>query len=183
MLYAICGNKRHGKDSIADVLVKHHQFRKDSFARPMKEACSIIFGWDLDFMEKHKEDIDPSFGISPRQALMLLGTEFGQHMLCEKYPQFKEITGRKLWAKRVLASYNCQASNKRLVISDLRFPHEAEVVREKGGKIIRVYRYSWPVDLSHESESAVEDVRFDYFIPNNGSLADLEMNVLNLIPV
>lgn len=183
MLYAICGNKRHGKDSIADVLVKHYQFRKDSFARPMKEACSIIFGWDLDFMEKHKEDIDPSLGISPRQALMLLGTEFGQHMLCEKYPQFKEITGRKLWAKRVLDAYRSEKPSERLVISDLRFPHEAEVVREKGGKVIRVIRPRWPVDLSHESESAVDSVPYDYLISNSGSLTDLEKKVLDLIPV
>lgn len=183
MLYAVCGHKRHGKDSVADVLVKHYWFRKDSFARPMKEACSIIFGWSPEIMEKYKEDIDPSLGISPRQALMLLGTEFGQHMLCERYPQFKEITGRKLWVKRALATYRADNPSDRLVISDLRFPHEAEVVREKGGKIIKVFSYSIPMDLSHESESAIEDVRFDYFLLNDGSLADLEMKVLDLIPV
>jgi hypothetical protein len=149
----------------------------------MKEACSIIFGWDLDFMDKHKEDADPSLGISPRQALMLLGTEFGQHMLCEKYPQFKETTGRKLWAKRVLATYRSEKPTDRLVISDLRFPHEAEAVREKGGKVIRVIRPQWPVDLSHESESAVDSVPYDYLISNSGSLTDLEMKVLDLIPV
>lgn len=183
MLYAVCGNKRHGKDSVADVLVKHHQFRKDSFARPMKEACSIIFGWSLEIMEKYKEDVDPSLGISPRQALMLLGTEFGQHMLCEKYPEFKATTGRKLWAKRVLAPYRSTDPSDRLVISDLRFPHEAEVVREKGGKVIRVIRPQWPVDLAHESESAVDSVPYDYLISNSGSLVDLEMKVLALIPV
>lgn len=179
MLFAICGHKRHGKDSIADVLVAHFRFRKDQFARPMKEACAIIFGWSPEIMERYKEDIDPRLGISPRQALMLLGTEFGQYMLCEKYPQFKETTGRKLWVKRTLATY-LPAQN--LVISDLRFPHEAEEVRAKGGKIIRVIRPEIPVDNSHESESAVALIESDYTIINDGTLYDLETRVLNTIP-
>jgi len=175
MLFAICGHKRHGKDSIADVLVAHFGFRKDQFARPMKEACSAIFGWSAEYIENEKETIDPRWGISPRQALMLLGTEWGQYMLSGEFPEFKRITGRKLWARRTLDLYN---PSENLVISDMRFPHEAEEVRERGGKIIRVIRPTFPTDLSHESEKAVGDIQADIYVCNGGTLQDLRDGVI-----
>lgn len=175
MLIGITGYARHGKDSVADVLVKRYGYTKTSFAKPMKEAVCAVFDWTMEHIENHKEEVDLRWGISPRQALTLLGTEFGQFMLCEKYPQFKKSTGRRLWVKRALCNYK---QGDKLVISDLRFPHEEEYIRELGGKIIKVERPGYPVNLDHESERCVLLVKSDFLIKNDRTLDEMHDNII-----
>lgn len=62
----------------------------------------------------------------------------------------------------------------------MRFPHEAEAVRERGGFIIRVNR-DYEVDLSHESERAVNEINPDFVINNLGTLIDLEWQVCDMM--
>jgi hypothetical protein len=70
------------------------------------------------------------------------------------------------------------------IITDMRFPNEMEVVKEKGGITIRVVRphgYTNPhtgeykeMPLSyHPSETALDDSVFDYEIINDGEIVDL----------
>jgi len=173
MIIGICGHKRHGKDSIADVLVKLYGYDKRSLADPMKEACMVIFGWSWEHVYGELKDvIDPAWGISPRQALQTIGTEWGQYSL-QQFPQFKETTGRGLWVKSLMTTITGNTA-----IADVRFPHEVDTIREKGGKIIMVRRPGYPVDLTHESESAIELIQPDYVIRNGGTLDDLEEYVI-----
>jgi hypothetical protein len=175
MIIGITGYARHGKDSTADIIVKHMGFRKYALADVMKDACRVIFGWD----DRHlygdlKDVVDPAFGISPRHALQSLGTEWGQYEL-SKYDSFSKTTGRKLWVNSLLAKIDGNA-----VISDVRFPHEADAIRAKGGTIIMVKR-DWPEDHAHESERSIADIIPDYVIRNVGTLADLEWQVCDLL--
>ena len=175
MIIGITGHARHGKDSTADIIVSHFGYRKHSLADVMKEACRVIFGWtDKHLYGELKEVIDPRYGISPRHALQTLGTEWGQYKLSE-YDSFKETTGRKLWVNSLLNRVHGDT-----VISDVRFPHEAEAIRERGGFIIRVNR-DYPVDLTHESERAVDDIEPDFFVDNFGTLSDLEILVVSML--
>lgn len=175
MIIGIAGHARHGKDSTADIIVNHLGYRKYALADAMKEACRVIFGWD----DRHlygalKDIVDPAFGISPRHALQSLGTQWGQWEL-SKYDSFSETTGRKLWVNSLLCKIYDNA-----VVSDVRFPHEAEAIRARGGIIIMVRR-PFAVDLAHESERAVEEIRPDYTIQNRGTLIDLEWLVCDLL--
>ena len=175
MIIGITGHARHGKDSTADIIVSNFGYRKHALADVMKEACRVIFGWtDAHLYGELKEVIDPRYGISPRHALQTLGTEWGQYKLSE-YDSFNEVTGRKLWVNSILNRVQGDT-----VISDVRFPHEAEAIRERGGFIIRVNR-DYPVDLSHESEQAVNKIRPDFFVDNFGTLDDLEITVKSLV--
>lgn len=175
MIIGITGHARHGKDSTADIIVKRFGFTKYALADVMKDACKVIFKWsDARLYGELKDEIDPAFGISPRHALQSLGTEWGQWELA-KYDTFKETTGRKLWVNALLARVSDDA-----VIADVRFPHEADAIREKGGIIIRVRRM-YPIDTSHESERGIEDIEADYTVNNFGSLADLEWQVYELM--
>lgn len=176
MIIGICGHARHGKDSIADILVREYLFTKRSLAEPMKEACKIIFGWTNDHVYGELKDIvDPAWGISPRQALQTLGTEWGQLTL-QQFPEFKEKTGRGLWVKSLL-----NKATGDTVIADVRFPHEVEAIKGKGGIIVMVRRPGQSVDLTHESESAMETIRADFVIRNGGTLEDLEREVIDLM--
>ena len=175
MIIGITGHARHGKDSTADILVKRFGFKKYALADVMKEACKVIFGWSDDYLYGElKDKVDPRFGISPRHALQTLGTEWGQWEL-SKYDTFKDTTGRKLWVNSLLSRVSDAA-----VIADVRFPHEAEAIRDKGGIIIMVRRM-YAVDNSHESERGIEDIDADYTVNNFGTLADLEWQVSELM--
>ena len=174
MLIGIAGHARHGKDSAADILVARYGYKKHALADVMKEACRVIFGWtDVRLYGDLKDNIDPEYGISPRHALQSLGTEWGQHKLSE-YDSFAETTGRTLWVKSLLRRVRGDT-----VISDVRFPHEVDAIRARGGIIIMVKR-EYPVDLSHESERAVILIQPDYTIHNYGTLADLEFQTCEL---
>lgn len=62
------------------------------------------------------------------------------------------------------------------IITDVRFPNEAEAIRNAGGKVIRVNRItsgSLRSDKNpHISECALDDYNFDYVIDNCGTLEE-----------
>ena len=175
MIIGIAGHARHGKDTTADFIVKHYAYKKHAFADVMKEACRVIFGWtDEHLYGSLKDVVDPEFGISPRHALQSIGTEWGQLELA-KHDAFASVTGRGLWASSLLRRVRGD-----VVISDVRFPHEAEAIRARGGTVILVRR-NYPVDLSHASERAVDQIKSDYTIHNFGTLVDLEYQTCELL--
>lgn len=68
------------------------------------------------------------------------------------------------------------------IITDVRFPNEAQAIKDKGGVIIRVDRKVDEVpyqtlEQRHPSETSLDDWRFDYYISNNGTLDRLKMKV------
>ena len=65
------------------------------------------------------------------------------------------------------------------IITDVRFPNEAQAIKDRGGIVIRVNRLdvdkfttNFPQTL-HPSETALDDYKFDHVIDNNGSLEEL----------
>lgn len=173
-IIGVTGNARHGKDTVAEYLSVRYGYSRYALAEPLKTACSILFDWTPQEMSgESKDTIDPRYGISPRQALQSLGTEWGQFGL-SRYPEFKARTGRRLWVNRLLAR---SSGEPLVVVSDVRFPHEADAILEAGGQIVMVYRDSVPVDTRHESERAVLDIRPDYVLDNCGSIEDLQRKV------
>lgn len=176
MIIGISGHARHGKDTIADFIVSRFGYHKLSLADPMKEACRVIFGWtDAHLYGNLKDVIDPVFGISPRHALQTLGTQWGQFEL-SKYDSFSQVTGRKLWVNSLLRRVHGD-----VVIADVRFPHEADAIHDKGGIVIMVRRTGYPVDMTHESESGIEDVSPDFVIRNGDGLLELEDETVKLM--
>lgn len=170
-LVALCGHARHGKDTAADYLARRYGYARYSLAAPLEAAVCELFGWDPAEIEAKKGDMDPRYGLSPRQALQALGTEYAQRSLCRLFPAFRETTGRGLWVKRLLER---SASEPLVVVSDCRFPHEEQAIHAAGGMVIRVYRPGCPIDLSHESERAVAHVHEDALAVNGGTIEDLE---------
>ena len=82
MLIGLVGLSGSGKDTVADFLVKDHGFKRDSFAKSLKDAVSAIFGWDRQLLEgatqesrMWRERIDPYWSnklnrtVTPRYVL------------------------------------------------------------------------------------------------------------------
>lgn len=67
------------------------------------------------------------------------------------------------------------------VISDVRFPNEADWIRAQGGVIWRVVRPGVAPVRDHASESEIENISCDKMILNIGSVQDLHNTVFNAL--
>lgn len=172
MIIAICGLKRSGKNTTGDYIVQNYGYKDYAFAKPIKEACSILFDWSLDYMEDHKEEIDERWGVSPRQALQYLGTEDFQYNFPSKYPLFKEKVGRAFWVKKF--EYELEKNkNENYVITDFRFKHEHEILRKYNAVTIKIVNPNVEATDIHESEKYVNEVNTDLTLYNEGTKEDL----------
>lgn len=198
MLIGVVGFIGSGKGTVGDIL-ERKGYVKDSFARPLKDAVSCMFGWPRDLLEgdtevsrKWREEPDvywsEKFGrqFSPRMALQLMGTEAG-----------REVFHKDLW---VISLLN-RAKGKDVVVTDVRFKNEIDYIQKNGGKVIRVIRGEEPEwyqtalevntlnpnlfnlrhytlqDEVHRSEWDWIGSKFDYTILNDGTLQDLGNSV------
>lgn len=80
------------------------------------------------------------------------------------------------------------------IITDVRFPNEAQAIKERDGVIIRVNRGFDNLQIGdnqiriqidpttlHPSETSLDDWKFDYTIDNNGTIDELQKNVRKLL--
>ena len=67
------------------------------------------------------------------------------------------------------------------IITDTRFPNEAEAIRKKDGIMIRVERPGVKPINNHPSETGLDHYTFDHVIKNNGSIEDLLLKVKSIL--
>jgi hypothetical protein len=184
MLLGITGRKRAGKDTVASILARKYEFNVYSFATPLKKVCRDLFcltdeqlyGTTLD-----KEHIDPRWGISARVIQQKFGTDLIRERLLQVFPELSEIlNGESLWV--YLMRLKLSQAILPLVISDVRFPDEERLIREFGGKIIRVNRSIEKDGTSeHISEHGQDQIRADFTLKNDGTIQELEQKITSLI--
>lgn len=67
------------------------------------------------------------------------------------------------------------------VITDTRFPNEAQAIKDAGGIIIRVDRPGVSATNDHPSETSLDDWKFDYKIMNGSDLTSLLFTVHTIL--
>lgn len=176
-IIAICGLKRSGKDTIADTLCQHFQYEKVKIASPLKDALKTLFQFtDAQVEGDEKDTVDPRWGVEPRRLMQFIGTEVMQFNLQEILPD----VGRTFWIKRLVEEHitgNATLS-KRLVIPDLRFKHEYELLAKHHAVFWRVERFQKEGNFeTHSSEREYLDIPVEHVFLNNGSREHLEQLV------
>lgn len=181
-LIGIIGEKRHGKDTIGDYLNEKYGYEKLSFAGPLKKLTAELF----DFSEEQingnlKEEEDKRWGTSPRRLLQVIGTELFREGLGEHFPHLKG----QIWVlttKNIILKEFQKNPEANLVITDCRFPNEVEMIRELGGKIIKVVRPEYAETDPHASELSIRKMEdYDCLITNDSTLEDLYNKVNKFI--
>lgn len=179
-----------GKNTAADHLVKNYGWVNLSFASAVKDTLSVIFQWDRGLLEgdtvegrKWRESIDtywaqklgiPNF--TPRYAMQHVATDL-----------FRNHFNDNIWIysleKKILNI------NSNIVVSDCRFLNEAAMIKNLGGKLVRIARgsdpdwygvaRSYPEKMReiyphiHASEYSWAAIDFDFVIDNTGSVETL----------
>lgn len=82
------------------------------------------------------------------------------------------------WVNALMSKYR---GDSNWVVTDVRFPNEAEAIRERGGILIRLNRNIGSTS-THPSETALDNYgHFDYILDNNGTLEELEARVKSIL--
>jgi hypothetical protein len=206
---SISGLIGSGKDSVADYLIKNHQYKKLSFAGTLKDSVAPIFGWDREMLEgatkEHRivrEQVDTWWAarlkiphLTPRWVLQQWGTE-----VCRTHFH------QDLWVASV--ENILRKTGDKIVITDTRFKNELKAIKHVNGITIRVHRGpdpEWYDDAAsfnkgpngnvrwatgkatldrlkiHASEYSSVGLKYDHHIHNDTTLEDLYATVENII--
>ena len=171
MIIGLSGYAQSGKDSTAELLCLNYGYTRVAFADPMRQALMTInprldsitrvsdmvedYGWDT---AKRNPEV--------RRLLQVLGTDFGRKML-----------GDDVWINIALSGIK---SEDKIVISDVRYPNEAEAIKKLSGSLWRINRHNHSAVNGHTSEHAMDNYMFNHVIYNDGTLDDLSDEVFML---
>jgi len=155
-----------GKSTVARCLAARG-YAIRPFASPLKEmiatflySCGHSYEYIHDVLYVNKETVIESFGVTGRHLMQTLGTEWGRQCV------LPDVWLRH-WALRVEgAPY--------VVVDDVRFPNEAQLLIELGGEMWRVGRPGVERISGHASEGGLDAwPHFTQYIVNNGTLTEL----------
>jgi len=159
--------------------LEDREFKETELGEEWDSISCYDVGWDKDWsaQEPSFDTTKPIIKMTPRRMLQLLGTECG-----------RQIIHPNIWCNMLMKEYDKKQikwtpdgptyveHKKNWIITDVRFPNEAKAITDRGGIVIKVVRDTSSKDL-HESETALNNYKFDYIIDNNGNLDDLNIKV------
>lgn len=182
MLIGIKGKIGVGKDTVGDYLQLKYKFKKVSFSAPLKQIVSIITGWPIELLlgntpesrEFRETVVHSDFNLTGRQLLQNIGTNV-----------FRDNFDKDIWikvSKREIKRLLDQGIN--VVITDVRFGNESQMIQELGGKIWKISRET-KEELTNSTTMHASENEFstdgEIIIKNNKTIEDLYKIVDTLI--
>jgi hypothetical protein len=179
---ALIGKARSGKDTAATFLVRERAYTRVAFADPLKEMALSI------------DPLIPTWqGVHVR--LSTLVRDAGWEYAKDHYPEVRRIlqsigqTQRDFdadyWvnvAARKIAG--AERWNMPVVVTDVRYRNEADMLRARGFRMVRIIRPRIGVTMGearaamHASETELDDYPTDAVIYNDKDVAALQRAIL-----
>lgn len=166
----ITGKARSGKDTVAEMILTEYGGYRYSLADPIRAMLKAGLGIDMNdlYWQERKEEPIPAFGgKSPRQMMQWLGTEWGRQLVHDD-----------LWI--TLATQQLANRGAGMIVPDVRYENEARWVR-RFGLLIHIVRPGVTPVNAHISENGVSYEAGDRTIFNDGSLADLQNHIREIL--
>jgi len=154
-IVGLFGKKGSGKTVVAKHMTTRG-YKRMSMADPMRDMLRAINIGD-EYIVDDKTKVIPTLGKTGRYALQTLGTEWGRDLISED-----------IWVNAM--KRRLTGGDELVVIDDIRFPNEADMIQDIGGTLCKITRPSANNIDTHGSESHYGDMPFDYEIINDRDL-------------
>lgn len=171
-LIAFTGLKTAGKTTAKEYFMALDKYPVQmSFATPLKRALLAMGFSHAEIYRMDKEETIPPFGKSYRTLMQTLGTDWGRNMI-----------HKDIWLFMFERQYRLEVKSGTtiVVIDDIRYDNEADLIRSLGGKIIRVVRDGLVSTDTHSSERGISDNLIDHTIHNTGLVTEFHITLRNL---
>ena len=140
----VSGFAGSGKDSFANIFVEKYGYTKISMADSIKDMLSVVFGWDREMLQGAtpesrlwRETPDEfwssvlEYPFTPRKAMTTIGTNL-----------FRVHFHKDIWVQSVKKKILDVGTN--VIIPDLRFGNEIEMMRDIGACLFEIERGERP---------------------------------------
>jgi hypothetical protein len=168
-LIGLGGRLRAGKDTVADVLVEHHGFRKMGMSDALADALYVLdpvipTGIRYSAFVRRVGYVEAKKNPEVRRLLQKLGTEVGRDMI-----------GTNVWVDIIEARIRASlAAGIPVAVTGIRFPNEVTMIHRVGGTLVWVSRPEADnAAPAHASETSVNVAHFDIDMQNDGTLDEL----------
>ncbi len=177
---ALTGPKGSGKDTVADIICNNFQnVTRVAFADPIKKVAQHIFLLNNDNNEEYDRLKRSSIDISGGRLETTWKHVEGRHVVREIGMLMRSYDSSQ-FTKYVSDAINkARGVSDIFVVTDLRFDNEYIMLKEYGAKIIKIMRPDYHYD-GHITERGFNDYLVNCVINNNGSLQELEEQVMNI---
>lgn len=169
-----------GKDTAAQVLLDEFSFQRIAFADPIKGALLALDPLvpgpeDGEYLRLSEHTQARSWSEikdlpEVRRLMQSLGTEVGRNLF-----------DADLWVKLAERKLESTLSVGDVVVTDVRFPNEARLIRGYGGMLVRLERPEFGPVNEHVSDRASERWTYDHKIDNDGDIESLHTQIRQLI--
>lgn len=175
LLIGLTGRANSGKSTVAAFLEDEFAFEIVAFADPIVDMIGALFnaaGVDGAWMaERALKEQPTTLGFSYRHLAQTLGTDWGRFMLAPDF--WLRVMGHKLSGPHL--------QQLDVVVSDVRFPNEADFITARGGVVVRVVRDMRYQTRGHVSEAYTDDLPVTTELLNLGSKATLLDQVARMV--
>lgn len=175
------GKMRNGKTQAALYLVGNYDYLKLSCAGALKELCAKLLNIDLDTLNEMKNNNVP-INIKPDEtwARTIANTiDVDKDIITQDLNEvvFKEVRDvlqyvgtdiirkhKENWHVDILRGEIASLLEQgyKVVIDDVRFTNECDMIKEFGGEVYFVKRAGYNISSPHQSENVLDDDMFDY---------------------
>lgn len=170
----LLGRARTGKDTAAAILARKWGHQRLGFADPVREGMAALdpIVWV------------PGDGAFHRYRAVLAA--MGYEAAKDRVPEVRRLLqhygtealratlGPDVFVDALMRRVDALPPSRPVVVTDVRFPNEAERLRRAGFALVRLTRQAAPRAGAHPSETALDDFEPDLTFGNDGSLDDLE---------
>ena len=183
MIIGISGKIGSGKDTFANHFIKEYRkqygvsFKNKKFGYNVKKLVSELTGVSLRICLSRNGKLTylPEWGMTVGEMQQKLGTDAVRNNI-----------HKDAWVLSLFGKYKKDVDN--WIISDVRFINEADIIKSKGGILIRLEGDPKSVkkndkrDMNHESETQLDNYKnFDYVFQNTLPISNLDNFIKDII--